>query len=771
MDVVGTAHLYDGLVGRRNDEDSRGVRSKLVVRTLEAHRRDISLVEPVQVTEGTAHVHVEVEVGAVAHVVGDAELEATGRSRSIRIGRGIGIPVDGLNHHRDGRTVTRIVEELGDGRTHVVEDDVVVAGDAGGGEGDVTTGSLTEHGNLVGGHAVRVAVLGNGLPEVTDGRAAVLHTAIGGLDQLEGPLGLRGSRRVPTETVITAGDHVSLLGEFGTEGHRTGVRAVSDCASVHVLRQEVSGVEVEDERAIRLGITSRLIDVAEQILRTGRQALQSGDDRDVVSVHHTGRDLHLGEHLIDVAHTLAVDLAFGQRTEGKAHPRGVVIHDLVNPEHGLCLAHGGVQRKLRGQNVGAIGIIIGLNSILAPPLPGAAVEGLGRSAIHIAVEDREKTVPPVVHGSVGVLDVGIGEDRVVVGGIAIDLLMDVVSTAHLHDGLIGRRDDEHRRLVGSERVVRALDTDHRDVSLIEPVEVAQGTSEVDLEVEVGVVTDVVRHAELETTGRGRSVSIGRGIRVTVDGLDHHRNGRTVARIVEELRDGHAHVVEDDVVVVGDAGRSERDVSTRSFSDETDLRGVDSVRITVLGHRLPEEADGRAAVLDSAVSSLNQLKGPLSLRGRSRVPAEAIVDTGHHIAHLGVAGADFDGRAVGLGSQRSAVDVGRQEVSGVEVQQQRTVGLGVTGGFVEVEHERLGCGREALQRGDDRDVGSVLNVGSDGDVAEHLVEVTRLSTGSQADGEGRQQETGLLHGLVHRLNGQDSQRAVMRVLITHALRRR
>ena len=295
--------------------------------------------------------------------------------------------------------------------------------------------------------------------------------------------------------------------------------------------------------------------------------------------------------------------------------------------------------------------------------------------------------------------------------------------------------------------MRTLDTDHRDVSLVEPVEVPHGASEVDLEVEAGVVANVVCHTELETTRRGRSIRIRGGIRVTVDGLDHHRDGRAIARIVEELRDGHAHVVEDDVVVVGDAGGSEGDVSTRSFSDETDLGGVDSVWITVFGHGLPEEADGRAAVLNSAVGGLDQLEGPLSLRGCGRVPPEAVVDTGHHIAHLGVAGADFDGRAVGLGSQRSAVDVRRQEVSGVEVQQQRTVGLRVTGGFVEVEHERLRCGREALQRGDDRDVGSVLDVGSDGDIAEYLIEVARLSTGSQADGEGRQKETGLLHGLV------------------------
>ena len=511
-------------------------------------------------------------------------------------------------------------------------------------------------------------------------------------------------------------------------------------------------MEVEDERAVGLRVTGRLVNVTEKVLRCGRHALQRRNHGHVVAVHHAFGHFDVAEHLIDVADTLAVDLALGQGTERETHARGVVVHDMVNPEHGLGLTHGRVQRELRGQDVRAIGIVVCLHSSFAEPLPGGAVEGLGRSTVHVAVEDREETIPAIVRGRCRILNVGVGEDSVVVGGVAVDLLVDIVGTAHFHHGLVRGRDDEDCGFIRGIGVVRSLEAHHRQVALVQPVQVTHGTSEVHLEVELGAVAHVVRHAELEATGGSRGVSVGHSFRVTVDGFDHHRNGGAVARIVEELGDRRSHVIKNDVVVAGDAGRGKGDVATRALSDHANLAGVNPVRVIVFGDGLAEETHRSAAVLNTAVGGLDQLQRPLSLRGSRGVPTEAVVDTGHHIAHLGVAGADLDGTAVGLGSLRSAVDVRGQEVSGVEVQQQRTVGLGVTGGFVEVKHKRLRCGRHALQCGDDGDVGSVLDVGSDGDVAEHLVEVSGLCTGSQADGESRQQETGLLHDLVPRVEG-------------------
>ncbi len=685
-------------------------------------------------------------------MVGDAQLEAACGSRSKRIVRGVRIAVDGLHHHRDGGTVTRIVEELGDRGAHVIENDVVVAGDASGSEGDVTTRTLTEHGHLVATDAVRVAVVLGALAEETHRGAAVLDTAVSGLNQLKRALGLGCCSRVPTEAVVDAGHHISFLGELRADGHGARVVAVAHGAAVHVLRQEVSCVEVENERAIGLRVTGRLVNVAKEILRCRRHALQGRNDGHVVAIHHAFGHVDVAEHLIDVADTLAVDLAFGQGTEREAHAGGVVIHDLVNPEHGLSLTHGRVQRELGGENVGLVGVVVGLDSRFAEPLPRGAVEGLGWSAIHVAVEDREETVPTVVRGRCRILDVGVGEDGVVVGGVAVDLLVNVISTAHFHHGLVRRWNDEHCGLIRSVGVVWRLEADHRQVSLVEPVQVTQCTTKVHLEVKVGAVPHVVGHAQLEASRRSWSVGVGRGIRVAMNGLDDHGDGGAVTWIVEELGDGRTHVIKNDVVVAGDACGGEGDVAPRAFTDHTDFVGVDAIRVAVLSHRLAEVSDGRAAVLNTAVCRLDELQCALGLGRSGRIPTEAVVDTGHHIAHFGVAGADLDGTAVGFGSLRSTVDVRGQEVSGVEVQQQRTVGLGVTGGFVEVEHQRLWRGRQALQRGDDSDVGSVLNVGGDGDIAEHLVEVSGLCTGSQADGESRQQETGLLHDLVPRVEG-------------------
>ena len=562
--------------------------------------------------------------------------------------------MDVFDHHRNLCTRAWIVPELGNRHTGIIEDDVIVTLNTGGGERDVSTCTLTKHGNLVTIHTMRVAILGNGLAEVTDGRTAVLYSAVSGLDELQRALVLGLGEWVPSQTVVAARDHISFLGELRADGHGAAVVLVTDGTAVHVLREEITRVEIQNERAFREDVTGGLIDVAHQRLGRGGQTLQGRDDRDVRTIDDVGGDVDFVEHFIDVAHTIVVDLTFGHETQGQSHTGRVVVHNLVNPEHGLCLSHGRVQRERRRKDVGTVGIIICLNRSLIEPLPGRSIGGLGGNTIHVIVQDREESIPSIVVGRSGICDIRIRERRIVVRGVTVDLLVNIVGTAHLYDRLIRRRNDEDGGLIGSKGVMGALETDHGNVPLVEPVQVAQGTAEVELEIECGTVSHMVGHAELETTHFCWSVGIIRGIRVTVDVLHHHRNLTARAGIVPELGNRHTAVVEDDVVVAGDTGRSQRDVATGPVSTKGNFGVIDAVGIAILGHRLAEVTHSRAAVLNTTVSGLNQLKRTLLLGFGKRIPSETVIHTGHDISHLGISGADFNDGTVGLGTLRPTV---------------------------------------------------------------------------------------------------------------------
>ena len=322
--------------------------------------------------------------------------------------------------------------------------------------------------------------------------------------------------------------------------------------------------------------------------------------------------------------------------------------------------------------------------------------------------------------------------------------MDVKRTAHLHHVLVGGGHHEHTGGVRRELVHWRLEADHGRVAGVQPVEVTQGTAQVHLESHVRAVAHVVGDAQLHwlwTKHTRRRVSVGDGFRVAVHRLNHHRNVvlRT-RRSSPELGDGQTVVVEDDVVVVADGRSRVAHVTASAFAEVADFGGVDAVRIAALSLRLPEEADRCARVLNTAVRRVDQLVGALRLGGRKRVPTQTVVDGSHHVAHLGITRAQFNGHRVALGADCAAVQVLRQKVSSVDVDHQRTIGFGVACRLVDVTHQRLGRRGSALEKGQHSDVLAVQHVRRDVHVCEHLVEVTHLGVhltdGHEPKGKGQ-----------------------------------
>ena len=118
-------------------------------------------------------------------MVGHTKLEPTRCSGCIGIGCCIGVTVDALDHHWNGRTVAWIVVELFNGRSRVIKDDVRIAGNACRSQGDVSTGAFTQHGNLGVINAISIVGFGDVLAEETNRCAAVLHTAVCRLNELQ----------------------------------------------------------------------------------------------------------------------------------------------------------------------------------------------------------------------------------------------------------------------------------------------------------------------------------------------------------------------------------------------------------------------------------------------------------------------------------------------------------------------------------------------------------------------------------------------------------
>ena len=235
----------------------------------------------------------------------------------VAVGGGFRVAVHRLNHHGDVVLRTRgSSPELGDGQSAVVEDDVVVVADGRSCVAHVTTGAFTEVSNFGRIDAVRVATFCFRLAEEANRCARVLNTAVGRVDQLVGALRLCGCGWVPSQTVVDGGHHVAHLGITRAQFNSHRVALGADRAAVQVLRQKVSGVDVDHQWTVCFRVTCRFVNVTHQRLRRGRSTLKEWQHSDVLAVQHIRRDVHVSEHLVEVTH-LGIHLAHGHQPKGE----------------------------------------------------------------------------------------------------------------------------------------------------------------------------------------------------------------------------------------------------------------------------------------------------------------------------------------------------------------------------------------------------------------------------------------------------------------------
>ena len=118
--------------------------------------------------------------------------------------------------------------------------------------------------------------------------------------------------------------------------------------------------------------------------------------------------------------------------------------------------------------------------------------------------------------------------------------------------------------------------------------------------------------------------------------------------------------------------------------------------------------------------MNQLGGPLLLRGRKWVPTQAVIYRSHDVTLLGITSTNLNRSVVRLRAQGASVDEGRQEIARVEIKQNRTIRLGITGGLVNVHLQILRRWWQTLQRRKDRDVFTINNVRGNSDIVKDLI---------------------------------------------------
>ena len=229
-----------------------------------------------------------------------------------------------------------------------------------------------------------------------------------------------------------------------------------------------------------------------------------------------------------------------------------------------------------------------------------------------------------------------------------------------------------------------METDHRHIACVEPLGGTHGAACVHLKVEFRAVFGVVSDTEL---GAVRSKAVLLGLRITVDGFDDHRDVGTVTGIVPEALDGFSSVIQNDIVVVLQSRRSQRNVSAGAVAKHGDFVGINAKGVVHFGGVHAEVANGGTRVLHATVGCVDQLVRALHLRACKWIPAEAVIDGCRNISHAGKPVGQFHNGAVFAGAEWRAVEVLRQEISGVEQQDEWAAGQGVTHGLVHVHELR------------------------------------------------------------------------------------
>ena len=90
------------------------------MRTLEAYHRHISFVQPIQITQGSTRIHLKAHIRTVSNMVRRTQLKTTRRGGGVRISRCVRITVNAFNDHRDVRSISWVVPELGDRAARII---------------------------------------------------------------------------------------------------------------------------------------------------------------------------------------------------------------------------------------------------------------------------------------------------------------------------------------------------------------------------------------------------------------------------------------------------------------------------------------------------------------------------------------------------------------------------------------------------------------------------------------------------------------------------
>ena len=279
--VVATRYLYNEVTGGRYGQYVGHVGSVRVLRSVESDQRRVVRVDPAAVSYGTGYVHDELHLAVVlcVEIAEGRVVEGVARGRVGGQGRTLYVAIELLDHVGIGNTVTIDVRTEKFGHKHVS-----IGVEVAGCHGNVTTGSDTPQGDAIATDTVGVVAVHGRVLKEADGRAGIVLSAVGRIDQGADPYVDVVAQGIPSVAVIGYGYDVTKLRESHSRFYVHGVHAGSVNTPVHTLGQEVSGTEQDHERTFGIGVVVRCVQVHLERTQSGRSRYRKSEHRVVGSV-------------------------------------------------------------------------------------------------------------------------------------------------------------------------------------------------------------------------------------------------------------------------------------------------------------------------------------------------------------------------------------------------------------------------------------------------------------------------------------------------------